>query len=338
MNGTPWLAPAMTMLAMTVAACGAADPGSAGDGSGDSTTASQPGALEPVAATGGVALKGICSEGSGGSCTALPQLKAVRAACAFGADCATGFCEREAGSRCGVCAPAPRAGDRCVAGECGAGLVCNGENLCVKGEPANKFCNANLPCDAGMSCAIPIMRPVSSEPAANSNPSYGAQTASLETVDSSAAVRRIGPATDRPMVPTVDVGMIAANGPQLGGICQPDVTQLGGTCDPDGLKAPKCDANSGLYCNANIDKCEQIMLAQQGESCGTIDGHLHQCALGSVCFKPWPLEQGTCARLDSPPAGCDPAQRGACGVGLRCVVPSGASAGQCEPIVSAMCM
>lgn len=66
--------------------------------------------------------------------------------CAFDEQCATTFCARAPDVACGVCLPAPRAGEPCSFAACARGLVCTSANLCAKPGRVGDACGPNEPC------------------------------------------------------------------------------------------------------------------------------------------------------------------------------------------------
>jgi hypothetical protein len=76
------------------------------------------------------------------------------AACAFPAQCSSGFCAIAAGSACGVCAALPQAGDSCAQlTTCGAGLSCNSaSSACATFALSGSSCALGQPCVSGNAC------------------------------------------------------------------------------------------------------------------------------------------------------------------------------------------
>jgi hypothetical protein len=86
--------------------------------------------------------------------TSTGQL-AQGAACAFPAQCQSGFCAIAPGSPCGTCAPAPHAGDSCAQlVTCGIGLTCTNDTLqCEPYANQGDACGTGMPCLDGLDCA-----------------------------------------------------------------------------------------------------------------------------------------------------------------------------------------
>jgi hypothetical protein len=73
---------------------------------------------------------------------------ATGAACAFPAQCQSGFCAIVPGAACGTCAATPGAGDSCAQlTSCGVGLTCNSFSPLCLAPPASM-----APCAPGQSC------------------------------------------------------------------------------------------------------------------------------------------------------------------------------------------
>jgi hypothetical protein len=76
------------------------------------------------------------------------------AACAFAAQCQTGFCAIVPGDACGTCAALPQPGDSCAnLTSCGSLLACNGDSLtCLAPAPAMAACAPAQTCAGGYAC------------------------------------------------------------------------------------------------------------------------------------------------------------------------------------------
>jgi hypothetical protein len=75
-------------------------------------------------------------------------------ACAFPAQCATGFCAIPTSAACGICAPAPTPGQSCSnLASCGQNLLCLSEaKVCTTYGAAGASCSTSSPCGAHLSC------------------------------------------------------------------------------------------------------------------------------------------------------------------------------------------
>jgi hypothetical protein len=78
-------------------------------------------------------------------------------ACAFPAQCVTGFCAIAPGSACGACAAVPAQGDSCAQlTSCGPDLACTSDTqTCTKYAGPNAACGQGQPCGTGLSCVAP---------------------------------------------------------------------------------------------------------------------------------------------------------------------------------------
>jgi len=75
------------------------------------------------------------------------------AACAFDAQCKSGFCTGEKRAQCGTCAPEPAIGDSCAASDCGRGQFCDATSKTCKAPGAvGDPCDANDDCGYGLAC------------------------------------------------------------------------------------------------------------------------------------------------------------------------------------------
>jgi hypothetical protein len=69
------------------------------------------------------------------------------AACAFNAQCKSGFCTGEKNAQCGQCAPEPMVGASCTTSDCGHGQACDSTSMTCKAPGAS-----GDPCDSGDDC------------------------------------------------------------------------------------------------------------------------------------------------------------------------------------------
>jgi hypothetical protein len=81
------------------------------------------------------------------------------AACAFNAQCQTGFCGVKKGDLCGTCAPVPAVGDPCVdVTSCGPNRTCTPMQTCQAWVAVGGMCDGkNLVCAPGSACVIAAM-------------------------------------------------------------------------------------------------------------------------------------------------------------------------------------
>src|SRR5450432_815032 len=74
------------------------------------------------------------------------------AACAFAAQCKSGFCTGEKNALCGTCAPAPAVGASCAASDCGRGQICDATTATCKAPGV-----AGDACDSGDDCGYALV-------------------------------------------------------------------------------------------------------------------------------------------------------------------------------------
>jgi hypothetical protein len=106
----------------------------------------------------------------------------------------------------------------------------------------------------------------------------------------------------------------------IGGTCQPWL-QKGATCMAGGLE---CDLPHGLFCNPSSNKCETILLAAGGASCGIVGNTFIACGANGLCVG------GKCVAAAADGAACDaqngpPCMAGAACASGKCVVPAPAA-------------
>jgi hypothetical protein len=79
---------------------------------------------------------------------------ANNAACAYPAQCQSGFCAIAPSSACGTCAAPPQAGASCAElTTCGPGLTCTGDTQqCVALAASGASCGKGAPCGSGLVC------------------------------------------------------------------------------------------------------------------------------------------------------------------------------------------
>jgi hypothetical protein len=106
----------------------------------------------------------------------------------------------------------------------------------------------------------------------------------------------------------------------IGGTCQPPL-QKGATCPSGGIE---CDLLHGLYCNPTSMKCETILLAGGGASCGIVGNAFIACGANGLCVG------GKCSAPAADGAACDPQNGPPCSpnavcASAKCVVPDPAA-------------
>jgi hypothetical protein len=74
------------------------------------------------------------------------------AACAFNAQCKSGFCTGEKNAQCGLCAPEPMVGASCTSSDCGRGQICDGTSMTCKTPGAS-----GDPCDTNDDCGYSLV-------------------------------------------------------------------------------------------------------------------------------------------------------------------------------------
>jgi hypothetical protein len=75
-------------------------------------------------------------------------------ACAFDAQCKSGFCTGEQNALCGTCEPMPAAGASCAASDCGRGQHCDAATTtCRAPAVAGDACDSNEACGYALVCA-----------------------------------------------------------------------------------------------------------------------------------------------------------------------------------------
>jgi hypothetical protein len=82
-----------------------------------------------------------------------PGARIDGAACAFDAQCKSGFCTGEKKAACGTCAPEPAVGASCAAADCGRGQSCDATSTTCKLPGASgDACDTNDDCGYGLVC------------------------------------------------------------------------------------------------------------------------------------------------------------------------------------------
>lgn len=86
------------------------------------------------------------------ACTPIAGTLDNGAACAGDGQCKSAFCAIAKDAWCGTCGAPPAAGDACVSGACGTGLVCSTAAKCEKPGAGGDACTDNADCTATMQC------------------------------------------------------------------------------------------------------------------------------------------------------------------------------------------
>jgi hypothetical protein len=149
-------------------------------------------------------------------------------ACAFPAQCVSGFCEVSANATCGTCAPAPSPGESCEnLASCGQGLLCLGTlKVCRAYGVAGSTCNADAPCGANFSC-------IGAEPSKGITGHCEPSTALIGAKCDPTLVK--GPGCD------YDAGLVCNSKSK---VCETiSVSQVGGPCNSVNNQYAPCAAN-----------------------------------------------------------------------------------------------
>jgi len=123
--------------------------------------------------------------------------------------------------------------------------------------------------------------------------------------------------------------------------CAP-AAAAGMACDPTHQAGPGCNADLGLVCQPveNGDVCQQEMLAQAGQPCGspTAGAVPTVCANRGVCQKAADAGVGVCLGVAGDGAACDTASGPSCELPARCIVaPDAGTAGTCQLLSTTLC-
>jgi hypothetical protein len=174
------------------------------------------------------------------------------ASCAIPTQCQTGFCSTVPGAACGVCAPAPVAGDSCASlTTCGPNFVCT-SGKCEPYSAAGGACSATLPCDPGLSCVFPTgMTTGTCQPAVT--------TSGTSCVSKGAGCDLWAGLACNSTSLVCDPLMLGNDGDQCGyvnlqntaclnGICVGIVGAMPGTCSTYAALGAACDLVSGPFC------------------------------------------------------------------------------------------
>jgi hypothetical protein len=190
-------------------------------------------------------------------CFAQKGVAANGAACAFSAQCSSGFCALTADSLCGTCAAMPAAGDSCATTGCGPTLSCvKATMLCQAPVASGGACDKTLPCGTGLSCVGSTMT------------AMGTCMADVTTVGATCdPQRKTGPTCDAGsglacntmtkmcvMQPDATAGMPCGliNNVETrcaaGATCETPTGQTAGTCVAPAADGAACDATNGPDC------------------------------------------------------------------------------------------
>jgi hypothetical protein len=224
----------------------------------------------------------------------------IGSACSSIAQCSTAFCAVAPHDICGTCQPLPLAGATCA---------------------------SSNDCGHGLVCATPPAMPFSMgvcPPA----PTTG--TCAAVVPDGMPCLTGTNPCAEGEMCFRDDPATSTM------GTCMP-VAVLGAACDNARQTAPSCDPH-GLSCNAST--CQPTLLAQPGETCGSVNGHNVACEGGGSCAKPTRCTPtGTCVAPAADDAACsiDPTTGPTCLSPATCLVGSDGVTGTCELSSPAKC-
>jgi len=171
-------------------------------------------------------------------CRAVPGALADGVACGVGAQCQSAHC-RFSGD-CGVCGPAPVAGDTCSNDDrCAPGLNCR-NGLCVQPQTAGASCEDNLDCLASLVCSgAHCVQPRSAGQACTSN-----------TCDAYAGLRCVDGVCRSSEYVAPGRSCDEANGVScaLGGFCRQTSSSSPGTCLVAAKDGGACDLSKGPHC------------------------------------------------------------------------------------------
>jgi hypothetical protein len=186
------------------------------------------------------------------------------AACAFPAQCETGFCAIRPHAVCGTCADAPKVGDSCAdLTTCGEGLLCIASSKsCATLGTVGETCDADSPCGAHLSC---IGANAAKATVGKCQTSVAKKGATCDPTN------QTGPGCD------FDAGFVCNS---MSKECEPiTVSPAGGPCDSDDHQFAVCSASGS--CSASeagaLGTCTAA--AVDGKACTT-------AAKGPGCLVP----------------------------------------------------
>ncbi len=88
------------------------------------------------------------------ACVSVPGSLANGAACAFGSQCVSTYCQRPRNLTCGHCAAVSTAGSDCTVASCAHGFSCQSNGCQAIAYQASASCSATSSCGAGLGCLI----------------------------------------------------------------------------------------------------------------------------------------------------------------------------------------
>jgi hypothetical protein len=202
------------------------------------------------------------------ACIQKTGTRANGAACAFPAQCTTGFCALSPRSDCGVCAALPKAGDSCAdLTSCGQGLVCfSTAKVCGTYGTSGASCGTDSPCGPHLSC-------------------IGADTKTGAKGECAASVSVVGTACD-PKLETgpgcdYDGGLTCNTESKQ---CEPIVVSSGtGPCDFDNHQYAVCSASGTCTTSEAGVTGMCVPAAADGKVCSIATGG-QTCLLPSRCI------------------------------------------------------
>ncbi len=104
-------------------------------------------------AIGALACPDIVVGNTPAACRPMMGTRMNGLACANAGQCTSLYCAQPKGGGCGVCGPAPKAGDSCAnLASCGDGLLCADDGTCQPPVAQNGACDGGHPCGAQLTC------------------------------------------------------------------------------------------------------------------------------------------------------------------------------------------
>ena len=179
--------------------------------------------------------------------------------CSWDTQCATGYCLRSAGSRCGACATPAAAGASCATSKCAPGLSCN-SGICATPVGRGMACGATIPCKHGLYCngatcaatQTTVNAACNKDNAASCSIVHGVychpQMATCQTLALAAPGGMCGKDPSAALCPLTFACTAPAN------VC-PAVANDGEACDANRLCVPPADCVAGVCRLATADAC-----------------------------------------------------------------------------------
>ena len=214
-----------------------------------------------------------------------PQIGALAsgAACAYPAQCQSGFCAITKGTNCGVCATPTTAGASCATSSCVRGQVCNASTqLCEIPGTNGASCDAGHSCGFQLSCVTPA----------------GQAEGSCQASGTTAGV-----ACDlkRELAPACDASSALACDSKTKMCTEQTYATAGGACGFVGTSVVACTSASTCFGASGTIAGACKALALEGQACDTAAGPgcmaPARCVTGSAT-----ATAGTCQLPD--PAAC----------------------------------